>query len=221
MSIPVSGAVSWCICADRAIFLDLQRDRYFALEPRQNAAFVAWAQPGRDNVASDSFAPWTDRGLLLDGSRPEISRPPPLPPAARDLAWSEGHSARSRDIIRALRARREARTSLRRQSIAAIARRIAEAAEARATIPTNAEVRASRIAAAFASSTLSFGSRDRCLAHALAAWRLCHRDGVPAAIVFGVRVDPFAAHCWTQWNDAIVVGGLEEARQFTPILVLP
>jgi hypothetical protein len=34
-------------------------------------------------------------------------------------------------------------------------------------------------------------------------------------------MEPFAAHCWVQWGDAVIVGDLEHSRMFTPILALP
>jgi hypothetical protein len=35
-----------------------------------------------------------------------------------------------------------------------------------------------------------------------------------------VIAHPFAAHCWVQLGDAVLIGGYEQARLYTPILVI-
>jgi hypothetical protein len=61
---------------------------------------------------------------------------------------------------------------------------------------------------------------NRCLVRALALHSLCKRKGIGAKLVFGVIAHPFAAHCWVQLGSAVLVGGFEQARLYTPILVL-
>jgi transglutaminase-like putative cysteine protease len=78
-----------------------------------------------------------------------------------------------------------------------------------------------RIAAVFATTPLSFRKTGQCLPRALAANALCRRSGVTTTLVFGVRLAPFAAHCWLQRGSAVIVGDLEQARMFIPILAVP
>ena len=75
---------------------------------------------------------------------------------------------------------------------------------------------------ASAAAALSFitGSHDRCLVRALAAHRMCKHSGSKANLVFGVIAHPFTAHCWVQVGSAVVVGGYEHTRLYTPILVV-
>jgi hypothetical protein len=61
----------------------------------------------------------------------------------------------------------------------------------------------------------------QCLPRALGANALCRAAGALPTLVFGVRLAPFAAHCWLQWHEAVIVGDLEQARMFTPILAVP
>jgi hypothetical protein len=63
-------------------------------------------------------------------------------------------------------------------------------------------------------------AHDRCLVRALAVKSLCNKSGIKAKLVFGVIANPFAAHCWVQVGEAVLVGGFEQARLFTPILVV-
>ena len=63
--------------------------------------------------------------------------------------------------------------------------------------------------------------QSRCLVRALAVHRACRKGRVAGSrLVFGVTAHPFAAHCWVQLGNAVLVGGYEQARLFTPILVL-
>lgn len=46
------------------------------------------------------------------------------------------------------------------------------------------------------------------------------RHGHDARLVFGVRLRPFAAHCWAQLADAAIIETPEDLRQYTPILAI-
>jgi hypothetical protein len=215
MPFHVSDDVSWCVYAGQAVFLDLRRDRYFRLRPEQNAVFLQWAKTGTEPEGLNRL---TECGLLTAGApRPPMAVSHPLP--VRDAGVDLPRSVRTFDIVRAFVAWRRSSASLRRRRLADIVREMEEdTGAARGT--ADADTRIARIAASFASTALSFRKADQCLPRALAAWALCRRIGVSPAIVLGVRLEPFAAHCWVQWNDAVVVGGLEEARMFTPIRVI-
>lgn len=78
--------------------------------------------------------------------------------------------------------------------------------------------RLEHIVSASATVSLITRSHDRCLVRALAMHSLCRRAG--ATLVFGVIAHPFTAHCWVQLGSAVLVGGYEQARLYTPILVV-
>ena len=61
---------------------------------------------------------------------------------------------------------------------------------------------------------------NRCLVRALAVHAMCKKRGIRPKLVFGVIAHPFAAHCWVQLDSAVLVGGFEQARLHTPILVV-
>jgi hypothetical protein len=77
-----------------------------------------------------------------------------------------------------------------------------------------------QIAAASAAASLLTRSHDRCLVRALAAHSMCIKSGIGAKLVFGVIAHPFTAHCWVQLGNAVLVGDYEQARLYTPILVI-
>jgi hypothetical protein len=46
------------------------------------------------------------------------------------------------------------------------------------------------------------------------------RHGHRARLVFGARLEPFAAHCWTELDGAVVNEPVERVAAFTPILMV-
>ena len=60
----------------------------------------------------------------------------------------------------------------------------------------------------------------RCLIDALALDHILLSRRVAATLVFGVRLEPFAAHCWLQSPETVLTGTSAEARNYTPILVV-
>jgi hypothetical protein len=76
------------------------------------------------------------------------------------------------------------------------------------------------IAGALSAVSYVMPVHDRCLVRALAVHLSCARRGIRPKVVFGVIAHPFAAHCWVQLGNAVLVGGFEQARLYTPILVV-
>jgi hypothetical protein len=46
------------------------------------------------------------------------------------------------------------------------------------------------------------------------------RRGLPADLYFGVRIAPFAAHCWVQSGDCLLSDPFDIVREFTPVFRL-
>lgn len=44
--------------------------------------------------------------------------------------------------------------------------------------------------------------------------------GHPARLVFGVRLEPFAAHCWAELEGAVLGEPVEKVSPFTPLLLV-
>jgi hypothetical protein len=59
-----------------------------------------------------------------------------------------------------------------------------------------------------------------CLPSALALRRYLGWRGVRTDFVIGVKIAPFAAHCWLQIEDVVVGDSLERVRGFTPIRIV-
>lgn len=214
--------LSWCDCAGRAIFLDLECDRYFCLPDDADTAFRRWAGSGGANDDPGVCDRLEQIGLLVRGGpRSEQPASAALEPPTRDLAVENLGKPQIWDIARAVVAQRRAQTQVARGRLAGLVRTAARDQAPSAPCPGYADTAARRVAAAFESAALILRKTDRCLPRALAARAVGRRLGVRMPVVFGVRLEPFAAHCWAQWGNAVVVGDFEEVRLFTPILVVP
>lgn len=207
---PEAG-ITYCLCDDRAVFLDIDRDRYFCLSSTLNRNFVRTVAHG-DTMHNDDVERLQALGIGKPMAGQYVARPkaPPLPvaqispsdPAASLLGVSAAHLlVRSR-----LKRWRFARLIIHeRQRIP----------------PRSREASDQKLAglhSAFLSTSLWIGEADQCLARSIAFRMLAFRLGVAPTLVVGVKLDPFAAHCWVQMGDRVANDSLERVRNFTPIL---
>lgn len=217
MPLRLRAGLSWCICSGRAVFLDLARDRYFVLPEDLDPAFRAWAADG--SVSQ----PWVGRmlsnGLLVE-EEGSAQAPATCPPAVRDLAQTERAGAlRLTDVVAAGVTQLQARLALCSMPLEQILTRMANRKSAQS--PGGCGGQPVRIANAFRSLAIVLRAEDQCLPRAIATKWMCDRRAFDSALVFGVRLYPFAAHSWVQAGDAVVVGDIEQVQLFTPILVVP
>ncbi|EJU14968.1 hypothetical protein LH128_01002 [Sphingomonas sp. LH128] len=217
----VREGLFWCICADRAVFLDIEQDQYFTLPHALQGAFQSWAAGGDPGEAA--LQRLLRCNILASGPGECDPHPLSLVPIRRDYGARTGSSsaptARGNllEVARAALAQHRAETALRRFPLAQVLADLPKAPSRLASLSRDV-VDGQRIGAAFATTAQMMRSADKCLPRALAAWRLCVRRGLRPVLAFGVRMDPFAAHCWIQLGDAVVVGDLEQVRLFTPIM---
>jgi hypothetical protein len=73
-----------------------------------------------------------------------------------------------------------------------------------------------RVAAAFDASARLTRSHDQCLARSAAAATRLAMLGIGVDLVIGVRVRPFAAHCWIQTNAWLVNDRHDTVRAYAP-----
>jgi hypothetical protein len=218
MTHQLRGGLSYCVCAGRIVFLDIDADRYFCLGPDLEASFRLWAAGTAEGDDGPGLLSLCERGIIVPGKGGNV------PPCHISLQVAGDLDAemrpRLRDLLLALAAELSAAFRLR---IRPLAKMLASGKSGSLQHPSGAgqsSLHAARIAAAFARSALILGSTDRCLSRALAALSVCRRRGVAATLVFGVQLNPFAAHAWVQVDDKILVGDFEQCRLFTPILAL-
>jgi hypothetical protein len=211
----------WCDCSGEAVFLDAAADRYFCLPRSLNDAFLRMARGGGRDKERAVLTPLIERGLLVecDPDGPRLGNPP-VQRASCDL-FDDGLSRPgAMALFRALACEIAAARQLRTTSFQRILERIrsdkrAHSLEARRTLPAMAAI----VAGANAVSLVTRVT-DRCLVRALAVREACSRNGIATRLVFGVRMHPFAAHCWVELGECVVVGEFDQVRLYTPILAL-
>ena len=78
----------------------------------------------------------------------------------------------------------------------------------------------SDLARGYADARLYVPARRRCVPDSLAMIYSLWRRGHDAELYFGVRLEPFAAHCWVQSGDLLLSDPLDIVREFTPVFRL-
>ena len=179
----------------RPLFLDLTADSYFLLEP-------------------------DDERELLDALRGNTASHHPRPvawpkPASHVSLARDAAPPRISDILRIAASLGPIRRRLRRGALAGILCDIFQPAEG------GAEVRdAVELARRFLRARRWLPHRANCLTDSLALLIFLKRHGASASLVFGAKLDPFAAHCWLQAGPTLLNDRLDRIEGFTPVAAL-
>ncbi|MBY8823320.1 lasso peptide biosynthesis B2 protein [Sphingomonas colocasiae] len=222
MGLRLRSGLSFCVAENRAIFLDLARDRYFALRADEERAFLDFAMAGGTTDGADicpSLARLVSAGLLVEGDLEGGGAGGIVPviaePVCRDFVGRDDAVLSRRAVALALVCQLRAGLAVRGRPLGALVRRVRG-------VPLRGggeRVPFGNIVAAHRRADLWFSVHDRCLAKSVALFRALRRNGTDARLVFGVSARPFAAHCWVQLGDRVLSCPLDQARLFTPILV--
>jgi hypothetical protein len=221
MSLRLRDHLHWCECEGRIILLDVAADRYFCLPANANAAFLALAAGRAVPPDNRSIEALTERGFLVtSATRESFQQPAAIEKPARDFV---GNDVPPSGVVALLRAlwweycgARQLRTRTLSDVVASARRRSQNLAGA----SSGSENQIRSIASAADAIAIVTRSHDRCLVRAIGVHGACTAGGIPAKLVIGVIGHPFAAHSWVQLGDAVLVGGYEQARLYTPILVI-
>lgn len=220
MPLQLRDNVHWCNSGGRVVFLDVEADRYSCLPAAANNAFIRLATGYPQHGDSERLQMLVARQMLIEVGAPiDFPSPPHVDPPDRDLVSEHSAGARLLPVLRALVSEMSTARRLRSKPFIEVLE-VAGRSGLKAEPQRNQDERLQAIAVA--SQTISYFLReqDRCLVRALAVHSLCRKNGIRPKLVFGVVAHPFAAHCWVQLGSAVVVGGFEQARQYTPILVI-
>lgn len=210
----------WCECGGRIVFLDVAADRYFGLPATARHAFLTLAAGKARSSDIEHLNILADRGLLVEGqSGQPFQAPAAIDPPVHDILTDPMPRSRLVPILRALVWELRAGWELRTRPFSGVIARTGlpdfDRQDSQASEPM-----ARSIASAADTIALVTRSHNRCLVRALAVHAACRSQGIHAKLVVGIIAHPFSAHSWVQWGNRVVVGGFEQARLYTPILVL-
>lgn len=208
--------MSYCEVGDRLVFLDTIADRYFCLHVEAEAEFRKLASAGDPASASQplkSTGPFVGMCGVLPRRCAEacavrqglLDRPP----------VAAGLLATTQAIVRL----QQARLRFTLLGLASALASFTEAKRRSAARPASADDLTAALAG-FRAAERMVSTHDLCLSHSYAIARHLLGRGIDADLIVGVRLGPFAAHCWVQHRDWLVNDRLDTVGTFTPILVL-
>lgn len=210
----------FCLVDDRAIFLDIDRDRYFYLPPKLEDAFLDVAA-GNLSDGDDRARPLLQQGLLRSVPEPAwpIAALRPDPPL-RDLGVEDASQVFLPLMARSVATQLFCAWAIRQRPLARIVADLRRPPRAALKSFEASERRVRAIRRSFVATQMVLRPHDRCLAQSMAFLRLCKYTGFVPALLFGVRINPFTAHCWIQHGSLVLNDEAERVRSFTPILRL-
>ncbi|OYW46410.1 MAG: hypothetical protein B7Z33_03210 [Sphingomonadales bacterium 12-68-11] len=210
--------VGYGLVGDRAVFLDLRRDRYFSLDPSCEHAFqelreapepVLSAGPHREALLATGL-------FRASALRVRLAAADPARPTLSLLDETARAGLRLRAAWRAWRAVKRARRRLTTVPIAQIARDIREA---RYAVPPQGDASVAEDAArSFVGARAIVPVERGCLLDSLALIDWLGEDAGHAQLVFGVSLDPFRAHCWLQTERLLLTDAHDTVGTFVPVL---
>ena len=227
-----------CVSGQHVVLMDLERDKYVAVVPAQRLAgwVRGWpvgaapemesdrgAGAGADTLVSQMLA----HGMLV--TDPHVGKPAvPVATArpARSLVEFDldlRPKASSAQLWRFGRSCLQAQLSLKLRPIQSIVEAVRDRKArciARDSQPADpARLRA--LATAFARlRPLFYTLRSACLLDSLTLLHFLSIEGIHPDWVFGVKTEPFDAHCWVQYGEVLLNDIPDRVRQYSPILVV-
>ncbi|WP_371136520.1 lasso peptide biosynthesis B2 protein [Novosphingobium sp.] len=197
--------LAWCVIDGTAIFLDLGSDRYFRLPDVQNRDFVT-------SVCLPALSsPCQPASLPL---------PPSWIPPVRQSAAVQDGPFHVGNVARALWVQRRVERRLARNPLSAILHDLRSTITSRCDRDQSDSTKVAGDIRAFQQARLLRSAADRCLPRSIALALCLASHRCRAHVVLGVKLAPFAAHCWTQLRDEVLNDEVEEVLRYQPILIV-
>lgn len=222
MGLELRKGISFCEVSNRLLFLDIVADRYFCLQPRAERAFrTLLLDKVLDDAGRSDLARMLEAGTLLETAGDAVPHAFRLQPQASLslLDTPESQTSPSR-LAGAVTAILNARLGLRWRRLHLI---LSGVGLNRISWPRTDLVDLDAIreaATAFEGTSRMLRSHDKCLSRSIALARYLAAHGLPADLVIGVKLRPFAAHAWVQSGHWLVNDRVDVVRAFTPIMAV-
>lgn len=207
---------SFAALGTRVVFLDLNADRYYLLRGTEASAVLA-----ADAKTSEPIEGLIAQGLLCGGAGDAVLPVDAIAPTAGAL--EAGETDGSLSMAELLYHRTEAAILLRLAGLQATLdhmRTHRARSMSRRRDPIDCRKEAARLARGFSRSRLFVPAARLCVPDSMALARSIWRRGIDADLYFGVRLEPFAAHCWLQHEDLLLSDPLNFVADYTPVFRL-
>lgn len=197
----------------RPVFMDEREDSYFLLEPEQETEFLELLSPSaRHRQVSAGLR----RALDLPAQCQNLS-PAQCLAAERSLLDGPGPLRKTRltEILQLWRILYRVRRSLKQRPIQALLDELRTSAQSDGEAPPADRLIARALG--FAAARRAVPIPPNCLADSLALLVWLGPGRIAATLVFGVKLDPFAAHCWVQSGSMLLNDRVDEIARFQPV----
>lgn len=194
------------------VLLDARADRYFGLDPELHCAFTRAA--AGQAVSGLELSELVATGLFEQSEkiRPFLTAGLPSPVAQLEASRKSGVSPF--DVLRIWRLVHQADSGLRMGRLGAL---LAQ----RSSLERQSPLEPFQFAQQFLAARQFVPTMPSCLQDSIALLQWLRNHCSSASLVIGVKLNPFAAHCWVQ-SDLIVLNDAPDwVQTFTPIFVLP
>jgi hypothetical protein len=213
---PNRPALSFGLVQGRPLFMDEREDSYFLLEADQEQELLQLLAQADGN-------PQLSPGLCRSLGLPERSAVPGPVERQRPLQslhdrQEARHGARLRDVLKLWRILLRVRGVLRTRPLQTILADLGRpaAGDDEASAGEIVLERATRFAAARAAVPIT----PNCLLDSLALLQWLGPARSATSLIFAVKLDPFAAHCWVQSGAILLNDRLDDIARFEPVRIV-
>ena len=201
------------------VFLDIERDRYFALRGEAARLFDACCE-----ATSGDLDPTARAQLLATGLMEEAVKCVRPAPANADIPLAslfELPGQRTRPSFLAVLEIACRLVPIRRAlARTGVARRVRRIESMKAGLrPAHGRADLLKLARRFNAARPLVPVTRNCLSDSLACLEFLLSRRACADLVFGVKLSPFAAHAWVQTDDLILNDHVDYVSEYTPVLV--
>lgn len=199
------------------VFMDLNADRYFALNSEFSASLSPLIKGQGEGADREAVRRLRQANVIAEeGAKGRVFAKTLAIPPLRELTLPQPSLISG---ALAMFCRMRAERALNTRHIAEIVRS-RRVWRAHASTPQLQEPELIAAAGRFGAGRALRGGRDACLKEALALLYFLGRRGADVNWVFAVKGAPFAAHCWIQVGDLVLNDNVENVRPYTPVMVV-
>jgi hypothetical protein len=213
MSEPRISEPSFGLVDGRPVFMDEQTDCYFRLDALAEAELL-------QQLAEDSPGTQTPRHLAEAVGTSRFADLQPAQCKRPDRSLLDPDCAAKPSLAEIAKIALIVTTTKRALARRPIARILTDLQAGDVSAHLQCPDRQLRRAARFAAARRLIPSATNCLLDSIALLRWLGVDARGACLVFGVTLDPFAAHCWVQTDSILLNDRPDQAGRFEPVRVI-
>lgn len=210
-----SSVLSFGLVGSRLVFMDLADDCYFLLEPPHERQFLELLRkPARSRQIETNLRLALD---LPEGAAVPMAANCPFPEQSLRDRSELFPRARLMEVLKLWLILLRTRSALRTRALEAI---VADVVVADAPDGADMSCAAAEHAKRFAAARKAVPIAPNCLLDSLALLEWLGPTRAATSLVFAVKLDPFAAHCWVQAGNLLLNDRLDAIARFHPVRVV-